>query len=68
MALKTRLKLRIRTKMILTLSGLSLLPLILFMLIWYFTMKDLNGKVEGRLIGEAKKDLVRLVEDHQCYA
>lgn len=63
MALKTRLKLRIRTKMILTLSGLSLLPLILFMLIWYFTMKDLNGKVEGRLIGEAKKDLVRLVED-----
>ncbi len=63
MALKTRLKLRIRTKMILTLLGLSLLPLILFMLIWYFTMKNLNGKVEGKLIEEAKKDLVRLVED-----
>lgn len=63
MALKTRLKLRIRTKMIITLSGLSLLPLILFMLIWYFTMKNLNAKVEERLIEEAKKDLVRLVED-----
>jgi sigma-B regulation protein RsbU (phosphoserine phosphatase) len=63
MALKTRLKLRIRTKMILTLSGLSLLPLILFMIIWYFTMKNLDGKVEARLIEEAKKDLARLVED-----
>lgn len=63
MALKARLKLRIRTKMIITLSGLSLLPLILFMLIWYFTMKNLNGRVEERLIEEAKKDLIRLVED-----
>jgi len=63
MALKIKPKFRINTKILLTLLGLSLLPLILFILIFRLNMTSLESKVRSELITEAKGELARLAMD-----
>jgi len=62
MALKIKPKFRINTKILLTLLGLSLLPLILFILIFRLNMTSLESKVRSELITEAKGELARLAK------
>ncbi|MDQ1327199.1 MAG: phosphoserine phosphatase RsbU/P, partial [Candidatus Poribacteria bacterium] len=68
MALKTRLKFRINTKILLTLLLLSLLPLVSFVLVFQFRMTSLNEYVERELIDKSKRDLQRLAKDQAAIA
>ncbi len=63
MALKIKPKFRLNTKILLTLLGLSLLPLILFIFVFRFEMTSLENKVREDLIIEAKEDLIRLARE-----
>ena len=61
--MRNKLKLKIRTKILLALSILALLPLISFVLILSFGIESLEGSIERNLTNESKDELYRLAKD-----
>ena len=61
--MKSKLRLKIRTKIFLALSILALLPLISFVLILSLGIESLGESIERNLTNESKDELYRLAKD-----